>query len=358
MGYEHLSTIPETESHEVIKSSVKNLVPILNECEVTSDNERTLTSIVMNDISDNSTNDPLLEEVDLFLASDNSIPSGIENFDYDSEGDIHFLEKLLVDDSIPLLENESSNFDHHDDPSFPRPPSEPPDVEVFFDFEPNSGKLISVVKNNIDELIEDEYLDPGGEIDIFATVEDDYYFPFIFVIRIFLPYLIYPEVSPLLFSVGSEDAIFDPGISTLSRWHLIGMELSCTSTAQRRVLGTLDVPIYGYKGFVYLLLGYKLDRVVDTSYETDLLVPRQALLQIGHVKCAMNSINYLGSSSLYATVPTLANTLKESLGHHSMASNFCYSSTVFPPHVVPTSSSWVFLDPSSFQSTDLPHLQT
>nr|GEY87031.1 hypothetical protein [Tanacetum cinerariifolium] len=28
MGYEHLSTIPETESDEVIKSSVKNLVPI------------------------------------------------------------------------------------------------------------------------------------------------------------------------------------------------------------------------------------------------------------------------------------------------------------------------------------------
>nr|GEX73286.1 hypothetical protein [Tanacetum cinerariifolium] len=98
-----------------------------------------LTSVVKNDISDNSTNDPLLEEVDLFLASDNSIPPGIENFDYDYEGDIYFLEELLVNDSIPILKNESSNFDHHDDPSFPRPPSEPPDVEIFFYFEPNSG---------------------------------------------------------------------------------------------------------------------------------------------------------------------------------------------------------------------------
>ncbi|GKE59928.1 hypothetical protein Tco_1510295, partial [Tanacetum coccineum] len=39
MGDEHLSTIPETESDEVIKSSDKNLVPIPSESEVTFDNE-------------------------------------------------------------------------------------------------------------------------------------------------------------------------------------------------------------------------------------------------------------------------------------------------------------------------------
>nr|GEY78035.1 hypothetical protein [Tanacetum cinerariifolium] len=171
------------------------------------------TEETRSDISDNSTNDPLLEEFDLFLALDNSIPPGIENFDYDSEGDIHFLEELLGNDSIPLPENKSSNFDHRDDPSFPRPPPEPPDVEFFFDFEPNSGELISAVINNIVELIEDECFDPGGEIDVFANIEDDDYFPFIFVIQNFLPCLIYPEVSPLLLSTGSEDTIFDPGIS-------------------------------------------------------------------------------------------------------------------------------------------------
>nr|GEX48951.1 hypothetical protein [Tanacetum cinerariifolium] len=159
---------------------------------------------------------------------DNSIPQGIENFNYESKGDIHFLEELLSNDSLPFPENESSNFDHHDDPSFPRPPPEPPDVEFFFDFEPNSGELISAVINNIDELNEDECFDPGGgEIDVFANIEDDDYFPFIFVIRIFLLYLIYPEVSPLLLSTGSEDTIFDPGISTWSRWHFIGMEVLC-----------------------------------------------------------------------------------------------------------------------------------
>nr|GEU88272.1 hypothetical protein [Tanacetum cinerariifolium] len=40
------------------------------------DQER-LTSVVMTDISNNSINDPLLEEVDLFLASDNSVPLGL-----------------------------------------------------------------------------------------------------------------------------------------------------------------------------------------------------------------------------------------------------------------------------------------
>nr|GFD45847.1 hypothetical protein [Tanacetum cinerariifolium] len=49
-----------------------------------------LINLVENDNS-NSSNDPLLEEVNLFL-SDNSIPPGIENVADDPEGDIRFLE--------------------------------------------------------------------------------------------------------------------------------------------------------------------------------------------------------------------------------------------------------------------------
>nr|GEY58308.1 hypothetical protein [Tanacetum cinerariifolium] len=162
IGYEHLSTTPETALDEVIKSSAKNLVPIPSEYEVTFDDEK---------------------------------------------GDIYFLKELLSDDSIPLPENESSNFDHHDDTLFPRPPPKPPDIEFFFDFEPNSEEVI------LDKLNEDESFDPGGEIYIFANIKDDDYFPFMFVIRIFLPYLIYPEVSPLFLSAKSEDTIFDPVIS-------------------------------------------------------------------------------------------------------------------------------------------------
>nr|GEV49354.1 hypothetical protein [Tanacetum cinerariifolium] len=137
--------------------------------EIEPDQER-LTSVVMKNISDDSSNDPILEEVDLFLALDNSIPPGIENIDYDSEGDIHFLEELLVDDSISLPENESYNFDHQDDPLFPRPPLEPPDVEFLFNFETNLGEVISALMNNIDKLDEDECFDPVGEIYVFANV--------------------------------------------------------------------------------------------------------------------------------------------------------------------------------------------
>ncbi|GJW80012.1 hypothetical protein Tco_0143987 [Tanacetum coccineum] len=45
--------------------------------------------------------DSLMEEIDLFLASDDSMPPGIEIDDYDSEGDIRFLEELLSNDSPP-----------------------------------------------------------------------------------------------------------------------------------------------------------------------------------------------------------------------------------------------------------------
>ncbi|GKA00641.1 hypothetical protein Tco_0673191 [Tanacetum coccineum] len=83
--------------------------------------------------------DSLMEEIDLFLASDDSMPPGIEDDDYDSEGDIHFLEELLNNDSLPLPENESSNLDHFNDPSSSRPPPEPPDVKNCFDFKPDTG---------------------------------------------------------------------------------------------------------------------------------------------------------------------------------------------------------------------------
>ncbi|GJU43308.1 hypothetical protein Tco_1200574 [Tanacetum coccineum] len=89
--------------------------------------------------------DSLMEEIDLFLNPDDSIPSGIENDDYDSEGDILFLEELLSNDSLSLAETESFHFDHYDVPSSPRPPAKPPDDGIFFDFEPDTGVLTAKV---------------------------------------------------------------------------------------------------------------------------------------------------------------------------------------------------------------------
>nr|GFB04123.1 hypothetical protein [Tanacetum cinerariifolium] len=166
--------------------------------EIEPDQER-LINLVENDNSDSS-NDPLLEEVDLFLF-DNSIPLGIENVADDPEGDIHFLKKLLIDDSI--LSHESSDDNFEENPLISRPPPEPPDDN--FDLEP---EVISAAMEEIDEP--DKHFNPGGDIFVSTNNEDVDYFPFMFVIRFFLLYLILPEISPLLLSAESEDTIFDP----------------------------------------------------------------------------------------------------------------------------------------------------
>nr|GFB31932.1 hypothetical protein [Tanacetum cinerariifolium] len=170
--------------------------------EIEPDQER-LINLVENVIPDNSSNDPLLEEVDLFL-SDNSIPPGIENVADDPEGDIRFLKELLIDDSV--LSHESFDSSFEDSPPISRPPPEPPDDN--FDLEPGA---ISAVMKDIDEP--DEHFNTGGDIFVSTNNEDVDYFPFMIVIRFFLPYLILPEISPLLLSAESEDTIFDPGIS-------------------------------------------------------------------------------------------------------------------------------------------------
>ncbi|GKF03305.1 hypothetical protein Tco_0030228 [Tanacetum coccineum] len=122
-----------------------------------------LTSIVMDEISDNLKNDPLLE----------------------------------------LLEFESFYFD----PSFPHTPPEPSDVEISLII-----KTDAPVINNFDELNEDECFDPGGsKINVSQIVEDDD--SFTFVIRTFLLFFTYHVDYPLLLSTRSEDTIFDPGSS-------------------------------------------------------------------------------------------------------------------------------------------------
>nr|GFB01823.1 hypothetical protein [Tanacetum cinerariifolium] len=70
-----------------------------------------------------------------FIFFDDSIPPGIENVADDPEGDIRFLEELLIDDSI--LSHELSDDKFEDNPLISRPPSEPPDVESFFDLKPD-----------------------------------------------------------------------------------------------------------------------------------------------------------------------------------------------------------------------------
>nr|GEV54978.1 hypothetical protein [Tanacetum cinerariifolium] len=289
MGDEHLSTISEMESDKVIKSSVKNLVPIPCESEVTYDNEsecdvpvndesymiftnplfdcnEDFTScddeslsnedvpmenfkIYLNSLFDNEESistkidphyfneadfdleeeirlvenlfydnsfprppkelnaeiadtiveslspssvlvedsDSQMEEIDLFIDTDDLIPSGIKSDNYDSEGDFNFLEEFLSDDSLYFPENESSYFDHHNDSSFHHPLLEPPDVEIFFDFKPNMGVLTAKVVKGISEH-------------------------YVFIPRVLpsLPNLFLNIDSLISFSSENEDKVFNP----------------------------------------------------------------------------------------------------------------------------------------------------
>ncbi|GKE91260.1 hypothetical protein Tco_1572355, partial [Tanacetum coccineum] len=170
--------------------------------------------------------DSLMEEIDLFLASDDLMPPGIKNDDYDSEGDIRFLEELLSNDSPPLPENESSNLDHFNDPSPSHPPPEPPDVEICFYFKTDTGVVTNKVMGDISEH------------------------------DVLMPNLLptQPTLCPvfdllLLFSFKNEDKVFNPGflISLLSHQ---GKIISNFSKSTMMISGgdipQLDVPFFHF----------------------------------------------------------------------------------------------------------------
>ncbi|GKC25112.1 hypothetical protein Tco_1027262 [Tanacetum coccineum] len=92
--------------------------------------------------------DSLMEEIDLFLTLDDSMPPGIKTDDYDSEGDILFFEELLTNDSFSLPEHESFYFESDYDPSSPRPPAKPSDND---EIEPDTGLLTTKVVGDIFE---------------------------------------------------------------------------------------------------------------------------------------------------------------------------------------------------------------
>ncbi|GJV95705.1 hypothetical protein Tco_1547282 [Tanacetum coccineum] len=118
------------------------------------------------------------------------MPPGIEDDDYDSEGDIRFLEELLNNDSFPLPENESSNLDHFYDPSSSRPPPKPSDVEICFDFEPDTGVVTTKVVKGISE----HYVLMPNILPTLPTFDPDL------------------DFTPSHDSLGSGNKIFDPGI--------------------------------------------------------------------------------------------------------------------------------------------------
>ncbi|GKE25826.1 hypothetical protein Tco_1441210 [Tanacetum coccineum] len=187
MGDEHLSTILETKLDEIIKSSVEILIPIPSEFEGISDD---ICDVPV--CEDSSTFDALSDHFEILSDSNDD---GTLSDDDDFE-DIEYV-------SLEEVNNDQK--------------------EKEFDLiEPDQGELTNVVieevdtflflKDSIPSGIKSNFDPGGGEIDFSQNVED--VDSFTFVIRTFLPFLTYPEDSPLLLSTGSEDTIFDPGISS------------------------------------------------------------------------------------------------------------------------------------------------
>ncbi|GKA20402.1 hypothetical protein Tco_0700391 [Tanacetum coccineum] len=276
MGNEELSTIPEKESDEFIKSSVEDLIPIPRETEDTSGSDSKSVLPSSDDFSpifeekSVTFSNPLFDSNNDFTSSDDKslsdedVPEDVKIysnslFKFDDEyisSDVNplfdeVLENIECKDSYnsnldkstfqvtPLSDsNEYGVFTPRDDvelllyhdPSISvasilegfinEPPLEENDDLFDLESKENDWKKI-LYDAPIDDLItEDKVFDPEIYEKSFSltfvklTFEDRHYFPVTFVFRIFLPYLTYSVDSFFLLSSGSEDTIFYPSIST------------------------------------------------------------------------------------------------------------------------------------------------
>nr|GEV08203.1 hypothetical protein [Tanacetum cinerariifolium] len=98
MGYEHPNTTPETESDEIIKSGVEELVPILSENEGTSEDKRECDVPVCE-------KSPICDDhFEIFSDSNNN--DDISS-DEDAFEDIEYVEASLLDPEIVSVEEEN-----------------------------------------------------------------------------------------------------------------------------------------------------------------------------------------------------------------------------------------------------------
>nr|GFA41060.1 hypothetical protein [Tanacetum cinerariifolium] len=77
----------------------------INPCPRSMENSNAIIETLSTSLIPLEENDSQREEIDIFTGTDELLPPSIESDDYDSEGEIHVLKELLVDDSISLLEN-------------------------------------------------------------------------------------------------------------------------------------------------------------------------------------------------------------------------------------------------------------
>nr|GEV72019.1 hypothetical protein [Tanacetum cinerariifolium] len=254
MGDEYLDTIPVTESDEVIKSSVKDLVPIPNEFKGIPDTILKVEKIVIpedEEIEDDNLHEKLLK-VNLLIAeiealkdnptsssefltkssstSPKSVLEGTNTFHNSLPEFKNFyieLEEIssgstTTQSDISLPEYDSFIFDLSNDQFPPTDRSdftheefgdEPahiislPEYDCFyFRNLPDLGELMSILNSRICENL-------SSTTCVNLSMVDDYSPLLAYIVWIFLAYLTYPVIPSHLHSFGNEDTIFDPGIT-------------------------------------------------------------------------------------------------------------------------------------------------
>nr|GEY75618.1 hypothetical protein [Tanacetum cinerariifolium] len=277
MGDEHLDTILATESDEVIKSSVENLVPIPSEsegipdtmCDVHLVNNPTPLEakdhfeIVINsndDISSSDDDSLYKENIEYVEASPhNSEVVSLEAVEIvipevEEIEDDNLCEKLLnvhflIANIEALKDNPTSSSKSLTKSSSTSPKSFLEETNTFYNSLPefenfyfDLGEISSGSTTTHSDISLPDYECPPSdrsdftheefadelahiislpEYDCFCfwnlpdPVEDDYSPLLTYVVWIFLAYLTYPVIPSYLHSFGNEDTIFDPGITII-----------------------------------------------------------------------------------------------------------------------------------------------
>nr|GEV50480.1 hypothetical protein [Tanacetum cinerariifolium] len=272
MRYEHFNATLVTELDEVTESSIKNLVPILRECEVTSNEIESNEPIKDDSLVFTTFSNPLFNDSDDFTSNDEDVPieeskvhsnplfdnDEINSDELESHVESKFVESLSTHDALinssqnleeisgPLIpihiteeetirkehveyisrmEMEEINIDTDTDellpPGFENDDSEE-EIDVFEDLHVDNS-----ISNFEHELSDNEAsdfdnpsflrpppepsnfeLDAGEEISVMMNTYDE--------IEYLEPrdeFVIYSEVFSFLLFAESEDTIFDPGFT-------------------------------------------------------------------------------------------------------------------------------------------------
>nr|GEW88214.1 hypothetical protein [Tanacetum cinerariifolium] len=160
--------------------------------------------------------DSLLAEFAGALIFLESIPPGVHETNCDPEEDIHLVERLLYDNSSPRppeesnSENSNAEIESFSPSPIPIEDSDSHMEEIDLSFNPDDPMPSSIKDDDNDSEGDNLFLERllhDDPIPLPDTLD------FSNVVRVFLPFFTYSVTSLFLLSSGSEDTIFDPGIT-------------------------------------------------------------------------------------------------------------------------------------------------